>query len=85
MTDFDEEDFDLTEEEMSLLDGFSEQLDDLIFDYAENGLDPYLAVGALMSRINLIYLTDEEPDIESLELFLETALEQVRNRPKWEI
>lgn len=81
----DDDDFELTNEEIGLLDDFTEQLDDLIIDFAENGLDPYLATGVLMSRINLIYLTDEDPDIDALEEFLESVLEQLRNRPKWEI
>lgn len=86
MDDFNEDDFELSEEETEALINLVNDVDDTLIGALEDAiLEPDYIADVLMDRIAHIYLMRDEPDFEGLEELLMYTLSRIAERPSWDI
>lgn len=67
------------------LESFLETFDLLCITAMKHGATGAELAGAVLARVQHLYLSDDQADLAGLERLLSVPLESIRNRPKFDI
>jgi hypothetical protein len=67
------------------LKSFLEAFDAICLVCLQNGISGAQLAGAVLARVQHLYLADDQADLAGLERLLEMPLKRLRSRPSWDI
>lgn len=67
------------------LEQFLEAFDAICLVCLQNGISGSQLAGAVLARVQHLYLADDRADIEGLIRLLEMPLDKLKNRPRFDI
>lgn len=75
----------LSKFEIEKLHEFVDKIFKVVQEYLDQDISYCILAGALQAQVVELYLLDNDPDFEGLEELLKTVLNDIINRPKWDI
>lgn len=70
---------------MEDIESYLRDIDQVSAQALADGANLSELAGALLARVHHYYLMRDPSDLEGLEQLLKHALEQIQNRPRWDI
>lgn len=73
------------DDEFDIVLNFVKELDPIVDAAMDNGMEYHTVASAMQAYITHLYTSGDNPDFDGLELLLLTVLENIQNRPRWDI
>jgi hypothetical protein len=75
----------MTDDQVARLAEFLQALDAICLIGRAGGLSTAMIAGSLVARAQTQYLSDDQADLDGLTLLLQTSIDRLNDRPRWEI